>query len=207
MLVYHLQFDFASDDLLPTVDLAKYKAVIVGEAAGLDHKRLAAYVKQGGRLIAVPRTAVKAADAGWKAMQATVVAGLKPHTGGKPAVAPFRAALLAALAGRQATFDAPYTVEPHVYRQPGKYVVHLVNYNHAEKAPGKANVAREAPIAAPVISMRLRLADGVQVKSVRFLDPDGNGVRRISHSQANNVLTLETPGFLVYGVCVIEVEE
>ena len=42
---------------------------------------------------------------------------------------------------------APYTTEPHVYRQPNRYVIHLVNYNHDEKATGRAVVEREAPIA------------------------------------------------------------
>ena len=204
MIVEHIQFDFASDDLLPSVDLDRYKVVIAAETSGLNHERLAAYVKQGGKLIAVPRTAAKAADPNWREMRAIVVAGLEPHTAGKPAAKPFRKALLDALGDRQATFEAPYTVEPHVYRQPGNYVVHLVNYNHTEKAPGKSNVAREAPIAASPVRMRLPLPAGVGIKGVSFLDPDVQGARRVEYTRKKDILTLRTPAFLVYGVCVIE---
>jgi len=206
MLTEHIQFDFTSDDLLNTVELANYKAVIVADSIGLDAARLAEYQSAGGHVIAVLRTARDASDPTWTKIGAAVVNGLKPHTGGTVEARPFHVALHKALDGRHAVFDAPYTVEPHLYRRAGSYVVHLVNYNHDEKASGRAVVEREAPIMAPGVGMRLRLAEGETVSRITFLDPDAEARQDVEFQQDAETLTLTTPSFLTYGVCLIELE-
>ncbi len=111
-------------------------------------------------------------------------------------------------AERLSRFDAPWTVEVHAYRQDAakRLLVHLVNYNHREKAPGKSEVAREAPIAAEPVGIRLRLPDSFKVKSIRFLSPDVGAEATIPFTQTDGVLDCRTPGFLVYGLCVVEGE-
>ena len=98
----------------------------------------------------------------------------------------------------------PYTVEPHVYRQPGKYIVHLVNYDHTEKAPGKSVVEREAPRRSPPVKIQLPLPPKSTVRRVVFLDPDQDGERKLKFEHKDGVLYFSTPPFLVYGVCGIE---
>lgn len=85
-------------------------------------------------------------------------------------------------------------------------MVHLVNYNHDEKARGKSHVAREAPIAAPAVGVRLPLPANGTVTGVTFLDPDSHGPRKVAFRQKDGVVTFQSPGFLVYGVCVIDLK-
>jgi|GEM_PF-2250904 hypothetical protein len=203
MLTEHIQFDFVPDDLLSTVELANYKAVIVADSIGLETARLAEYQSKGGQVIAVPRTARDASDPAWSKIAAVVVSGLKPHTGGTSEAQPFHDALHRALNDRHARFTAPYTVEPHLYRRADSYVVHLVNYNHEEKASGRAVVEREAPIAAPEVTVRLPLGEGEKVDRVTFLDPDADGRKSLKYEQQGRTLSLTTPSFLTYGVCLI----
>jgi hypothetical protein len=204
MIVDHTQFDFTSDDLLESVDLSKYKAVIAAETIGLDRKQFATYLKSGGKLIVVPRK--ETTDAAWKKLGATYVTGLKPHTGGSWLAVQFIAALNMAAPKRRAMFDCPYTVEPHVYQQKGRYVVHFVNYLHREKAPGKSYFEKEAPIAAEPINFQLQLMKGEKATRVRFLDPDAEGETAPKFQSKNGRITVTTPKFLTYGVCIIEVE-
>ena len=203
MLTDHIQFDFVPDDLLGTIKLERYKAVIAANSNGLDAVQLAAYRTAGGHVIAIPRSAETASDPAWKKMRAMIVNGLQPHTGGTAAAQPFRSALFSALGKNYAKFTAPYTVEPHVYRRDHSYVVHLVNYNHTEKATGRAVVEREAPIAAPAVGMRLHLEAGERVERVTFLDPEVDGRQVLEFEQKSQTITLKAPSFLTYGVCVI----
>src|SRR5205823_7958120 len=116
-----------------------------------------------------------------------------------------RPAILKAFGEGFSRFEAPWTVEVHAYRQPAarRLVLHLVNYNHKEKAPGKSVVEREAPIAAEPATIRLRLPEKFRARSVRFLSPDVEREQTIEFRQRDGVLECRTPGFLVYGVCVV----
>ena len=100
--------------------------------------------------------------------------------------------------------NAPYTLEAHVYRQPGRLVVHLVNYNRSENATGKSVVAREAPIEVEPTQIQLILPQGTTVKRVRFLDPDAQGEQKLAFQQREAAVNFQTPTFKVYGVCVVE---
>jgi hypothetical protein len=119
----------------------------------------------------------------------------------------FAKALHTAAGGeRLSRFDYPWTVQVHAYHQPEarRVMLHLVNYNHQEKAAGKSATAREAPIAAGPGKVRLRLPDGFRAKSVRFLSPDERESPALTFRQKEDLLEFQTPGFLVYGLCVIE---
>ena len=101
---------------------------------------------------------------------------------------------------------APWTVEMHVYRQDTKkrWIVHLVNYNHAEGAQGKSVSAREAPTAAEPVKVQLRIPPGQKIRQVRFLSPDAEAPKQIVFRHEAGTLQFTTPAFLVYGVCVLE---
>ncbi|SVE28948.1 uncharacterized protein METZ01_LOCUS481802, partial [marine metagenome] len=146
MIADHVQFDFVPDDLLDKTDLKKYQAIIVVEPDGLTPAGLEQFIAKGGKLIAIPRKADFAATLRWKKLGANFVPGLKPRTGGKPAAQPFRNALRQVVGTPLLQTTAPYTLEAHAYRKPGRLIVHLVNYNRSENATGKSVVAREAPI-------------------------------------------------------------
>ena len=108
---------------------------------------------------------------------------------------------------RFSRFDAPWTVQVHAYREPGKrLVLHFVNYDRDEGAKGTSVSAREAPVAAKPVMVTLRLPDGVRAKSVRFVSPDDMQEHTPEFRQKDGVLEFRTPGFLVYGLCVIEEE-
>jgi hypothetical protein len=204
MVIDHVQFDFVPDELLPTVALGDYRAIVAAEPFRFEAADLESFHERGGRVVAVPRTVAKAADPAWKKLQAEVVPPLEPHSGGKEGAEPFRKALLAALGQGRATIDAPETVEVHRYRQPRREFVHLVNYDHREGAGGTSNVEREAPIATAPVDVDLPLAKDHQVRRVTFLDPDAESSRSLPFRAESGRLRFQTPQFLVYGVCVIE---
>jgi len=218
MIREHILFDMLPDDLLADAELARYRAVVVPAPEWWDEVgllRLHRYVKQGGKLVVLPVSEEDRARPGACSKEArqTLRAALEFNVPAK-AVANARtdrAALLKAIrdaAGENnlSRFDAPWTVQVHVYTQtsPRRIVLHLVNYNHDEKATGKSVTAREAPIAAKPVGVSLRLPDGFKTRSVRFLSPDEAGEKKIDFKQDGSRLELRTPGFLVYGICVIE---
>ena len=204
MVADHVQFDFVPDDLLDKIDLKTYRTIITAEPDGLMPENLKPFFAQGNKLLAIPRDADVAATLRWRKLGANLVPGLKPRTGGLPAAQPFRDALRQAMGGRLLRLAAPYTLEAHVYQQPGRRVVHLVNYNRNEKAVGKSVVAREAPIALVPTNVELALPVGAHVRQVRFLDPDAKEEQKLAFEQQGNIVKFQTPAFLVYGVCVVE---
>ena len=180
MVRHHVQFDILPGDRMATVPLDRYKAVIVPAAeyvGDAGRAALARYVENGGKLLLTPvskadrdRPGVCSEEAR-KRVAASEPVKVKAIT--VPNVRNERDAFLKALreaAGDLSGCDAPWTVEMHVYRQPAskRMVVHLVNYNHDEKGQGKAVAAREAPIGAELVGVRLRLPEGMRVKTVRF---------------------------------------
>ena len=204
MIADHVQFDFVPDDLLDKTDLKKYRAIVASDSEGLTQETLEPFHKAGGRLIALPRGDDLVASLRWKKLGAAIVAGLEPRTGGKPAAAPFRVALHQAMGIPLLQTTAPYTLEVHAYRQSGRLIVHLVNYNRSENATGKSVVAREAPIDVEPAQFQLALPQGTKVKRVRFLDPDAQDEQKLAFQQRESAVNFQTPTFKVYGVCVVE---
>lgn len=203
MLREHVPFDLATDDLLADWPLEPYRLVIAARPDGWKADRLAPWQAAGGRLLAVPGEAPAQKDPRWAALGAVVIGRLQPHTAGTVQAQPLRQAILESLGEHRFTCDAPYTVQPHVYRQPDATVVHLVNYNHREGAPGESRCQREAPIAAPPITLRLPWT-GPMPRRATFLDPDAPASPELPLRREGPFLVLQTPPFLVYGVCVIE---
>ena len=206
MIADHVQFDFVPDDLLEKTDLNKYRAIVASDSEGLTQETLEPFHKAGGRLIALPRGDDLVASLRWKKLGAAIVVGLEPRTGGKPAAAPFRVALRQAMGIPLIQTSAPYTLEAHAYWQPGRLVVHLVNYNRSENSVGKSVVAREAPIDVEPVQIQLALPQGVKIGRVRFLGPDAPGEEKLAFQQRETTVKFQIPTFKVYGVCVVELE-
>ncbi len=207
MIVNHMQFDMAPDDLLAEVRFENYRAIVAASPSGLNAKQLKPFLDAGGSLIAIPGDKQHAADPAWMAMGAQVVSGLPIHSGGTRQAAPLLAALNKAIDEPRLRVDAPFTVETHLYRQANDLVVHLVNYNHHENAAGSSVVERESPIAAEPISVQLALPDNTTVRRITFLDPDAERPRVIQFEREANGVRFQTPAFSVYGVCVVELEQ
>jgi hypothetical protein len=211
----HVLFDVLPDELLSQTALERYRVLLL---AGLDYlqeperKALRRHVERGGKVLLTPVSSddrerrgaaseaarrMLAEAAPWKIAALTVA---NPRTD--------RGAFIKALqdaAPALSRFDAPWTVEVHAYRQAAakRLVLHFVNYNHNEKGAGKSVVAREAPVAADPVKVHLSLPEDFQVREVTFLSPDEDRTRTLEFAQRGGTLELRTPGFLVYGVCVV----
>ncbi len=207
----HFQFDLIPDDLISQKKLESYRAIIIAAPEYLYQVELDAvdrYRQSGGKVI---HLAVAAED-----LIRPGIAGSWP----KPMSA-FKASILVAnartnregfiknllsAAGDLSSCEAPWTVECHVFRQAkeNRLVVHLVNYNHREKAPGKSVSEREAPIAAEPVLVRVRVPNGFQASSIRFGSPDDDQEQALEFKMKDDFVEFRTPGFLVYGLCIVQ---
>lgn len=206
LIVDHVQFDLVPDDLLAAVPLDRYRALIATTSHGLDGPRVRRFVEAGGQVLAVPGSATHAADPAWEAWRAQVIRDMPIHSGGTPQAAELLAALNRVVAPRRLRVDAPYTVEAHLYRQGPRFVLHLVNYDHRERATGRSVVEREAPLAVESVGVELALPENARAKVVRFFDPDADGSRDVAFQRDGPRVRFKAPSFLVYGVCVVELE-
>ena len=188
----HILFDVIIDQRMTAAELAKRRAVIVTapeyltvEQAGL----LKAYARNGGKVIfftSGPDTsALVSAEQGFEVVKRED-----------------RAATMQAIAGLTrlpySKFAAPWTVEVTADRQPGRVLVHLVNYNRDESQQGK-----ELPIAAAPVAADLRLPAGFKVIGVKFLTPEAPA-QHLKFTQAGDRIQFTSPGFLVYGLVMIQ---
>jgi hypothetical protein len=214
MVREHVLFDILPDDLLPETALGRYRVVVLTSPEYLEANEravLARYVAKGGKLLLLPVNKADRERPGAAGADLLRRAGREFRIPAKAlsSARTDRAGLIRAIretAGELGRFDAPWTVETHVYRQETEHrlVLHLVNYNHDEKAKGRSVSEREAPIAAAPVGVSLRLPQGFRVRKVRFFSPDENREKTLEFRQKGNVLDLKTPAFLVYGLCVME---
>jgi hypothetical protein len=212
MIREHVLFDMVPDDLMNRRGLEPYRAVVIAAPEYLnqaDKDILSRYAKSGGKIIwtrvaAADRDRPGAAteDARTLAGKADALFAAEIVTDVRLNRAAFLKALNRAMGEERSRFGCPWTVEVHAYRQPERLIVHLVNYNHKEKAPGKSVVEREAPIQAEPVAMQIPI--DMRVKSVTFLSPDEERPTKLEFRQTGGKLELRTPSFLVYGVVVIE---
>ncbi len=216
----HLFFDMVPDDLLTEIDLTRYRAVLITSPEYLDKaviQALKKYAGGGGTIVWMPvsqkdRDLPGAAVARAKQMPRTDRWPLAaaPLNKARTEPAEFLNGLFKTIGGEDtlSQVKAPWTVEAHAYSQAAakRWVVHLVNYNHNEKAGGKSTAEREAPIAADPVEVRFKLPQNINVRRVRFLSPDADGETKLSFRRDGDFLVFGTPRFLVYGVCVLSSE-
>jgi hypothetical protein len=213
----HHLFDIIPDDMLKAFALDRYRALIVSAPEYLTHEerqQLSHYAQAGGKLF---QLAVSADDrarpgvAGTRARQwPPSTSTLHPRAIVIADARTKRSDVLGSLyrsCGENglSTCAAPWTVEMHAYHQPdaGRLIVHLVNYNHNEKATGKSVAAREAPIAADPVTIRVRLPADLRARSVHFHTPDHADAQRLPFTVRDGFIEVQTPGFLTYGILEI----
>lgn len=211
LLRRHTLFDMIPDDLLTRLPLERYRVLLVSGEDYLgkaEMDALARFVEKGGKLIALPvrREDRERPGAASPAARHDRLSLLLPKdTIVVDNARTDRAAIDKALAASPfSTFDAPWSVQVHAYRQPKRLLVHLINYNHKEKATGKSVVEREAPIAAQPVAIALRLPKDCKPVSVSFVSPDDDKTHELRYETNDGVLKFRTPSFLVYGLCVIK---
>ncbi|MFT5527946.1 MAG: hypothetical protein ACI9HK_005932, partial [Pirellulaceae bacterium] len=56
------------------------------------------------------------------------------------------------------------------------------------------------------IPVTLALPDNAKVKRIMFLDPDSEQPNSLEFERSGNSVLFKTPSFLVYGVCVVELQ-
>ncbi|MHB0937326.1 MAG: hypothetical protein ACYC6A_13145 [Armatimonadota bacterium] len=187
LLKAHILFDVIIDQKMTAADLAKHKAVIVfpHQVTEAQRQLLSRYIAAGGKVIV---------------HDAHLVDGsLKLE--GDLSNREDTARKIAELAGTPfSTFDAPWTVQVYADRQPKDHrvLVHLVNFNRDESQGNK-----ELPIAAAPVKMDLRLPENFMVTGVKFLTPEAKDVH-LAFKQQGGRVQLTTPGYLVYGLVVIQ---
>jgi len=188
LLKAHVLFDVIIDQKMTDADLAKHKVVIVFPSQVTEAQRqlLSRYIKAGGKVIVHDAHLVDGSlnlegDLSNREETARKITGLAGIT--------------------FSTFDAPWTVEVYADRQPKKnrVLVHLVNFNRDESQGNK-----ELPLAAAPVKMDLRLPAKFKVSGVQFLTPEVKGAQKVKFTQQGDRVQLTTPGYLVYGLVVIQ---
>ncbi len=185
----HRLFDVLLDEHLSAAGLAARRTVIVcaPRLTAAQRQLLADYVRAGGRLITRGPFTLPGS--------ARLEGSLADGAAG--------AERIAALAGGDGSrFAAPWTVQVYADRQAAdrRLLLHFVNFNRDE-TDGK----RERPLAAEPVKADLRLPDGFRAAGIQFLTPESPAAR-LKFNQTGARLRFTTPGFLVYGLTVIQGE-
>ncbi|MSU77292.1 MAG: hypothetical protein EXS16_04255 [Gemmataceae bacterium] len=211
----HRLFDMIPDDLLTQTPLDGFRTLVVAAPEYLTKVELAVLSKfsdNGGKLIwsAVSDADRQRVGASSVAAERDRARDLKMPAGTLRLdnIRTERDVLIKQLSaiGLANAAAAPWTVQMHAYRQADKNrtIVHLVNYNHKENAPGKSVSAREAPIEAAPVEVRLNVPADTKVNRVRFVSPDRDDEVKLAFRVEAGTVRFTTPAFLVYGVCVVE---
>lgn len=192
LLKSHVLFDVIIDQKMTATDLAKRRAVIVTAPSYLNKaqwKLLSDYHQAGGKVILTGSNNVNEMTP-----YGMLVGDLKDRD--------TTAGQIAKLTGIPfSTSDAPWTVEVYADRQPQDHrvLVHLVNFNRDESQGNK-----ELPIAAVPVKIDLRLPAKFKVAGVQFLTPEVKGKQKVQFIQKGDRVQFTTPGYLVYGLVVIQ---
>jgi len=202
LMTAHILFDFTIDAKMIPEGLAQYKMVVLPTTSYLsaaEEKMLDAYAAAGGRVVVLPtaqQVAAKERPNSDKRGRTFLWANLTDRAAVGTA--------LQKIGGTElSSCDAPWVVQIHADRQPGskRLLVHLVNYNRNQKESGK-----ELPLADAPVSVDLLLQADAKVKGLRFLTPEVAHPQSVEYRQDGPRLAFKTPGFLVYGLTVIEWE-
>ncbi len=193
LLDAHILFDVVSDEKLSDQRLAEYDAVILADSKGLSPEQctmLEGYAHNTRSLIVIGEPLATASDEGILTV---------------PTVD--RAAIIDSLKG-MSKIDAPWTVRVNAFAQPGRIILHFVNYNREETDEG--GPANENPIGATEIRVNLNLhitaIRETKVTKVSLLSPDVSQGEELDWEHTGNSVRFRVPSVLIYGVVVVELE-
>lgn len=101
--------------------------------------------------------------------------------------------------------EAPWTVRATAYLQPGRTILHLVNYDRDETLDKSLKGPElERPRVVEDIDVSQRLSVKRQVKSVRLFGPDRSRPLSLPFRQRDGHVLFRIPELLVYGVVAID---
>jgi hypothetical protein len=197
LLEGHALFDVLIDQHLPQINLSRYRAVLLPATTYLsaaERGQLETYRSGGGALLVAGRNAAPAQ----KPPALATGVSLAPPDLERAELADF---VRKTVPGKLSGCDAPWTVQMTVWRQakPRRLVVHLVNYDRDEAAAGLEN-----PRAAGPVQVRLNLPAGARVTGARFVTPEQPDPRPVTAQTADGQAVFQAPGFLVYGVAILD---
>ena len=192
----NILFDVLIDEKITAQALARYRAVLLPATKYLSasqRRLLDGYAAAGGTVLVLPGGAPEDGQ-GRTVLQADL--------DDKEAVGE---AVAQAVGDALSEFDAPWTVLVNADRNRVRrlFLVHFVNYNRDETRDGER---AEAPIPAGPVGVDLQLPGDEQVTRVHFLTPEIEGEQDLEFAQQQGRLRFTTPGFLVYGLAVVECE-
>lgn len=200
--------DVVADEKLTFERLTNYPAVVLPNVVALSDAQLAAlrrYAAAGGLVLRRGETAtVDETGKPRRAMEidrAVAIPGEAIEAAGD-----FIETRLKKLGG--CAISSPWTVRATAYHQPGRVVLHLVNYNRDE-SPSKQlqGPELERPLAAKNVRINLRLPPSRKAASVKLHTPDDTITRKLSFEQSHkNRVEFQVPSLRVYAVIAIDLQ-
>ena len=206
----HVLFDVLSDQKISAERLNQYRSIVLTKTVALSQNQtdlLAEYAAQGNPVI-VTSDSVGPVDGNirpdWFTEHKKIFSISLDN----------RSELLSLLRdeinGGLSQFDTMWAVRVNAYQQPGRIIIHLVNYNRIESEAG--GPANESPIATFDIGVNLRLRNcHKQVTRVTFLSPEPPYREDLTwdreEMQSQDRLRFQIRSMLVYGIVVIELSE
>ena len=197
LLETHHLFDVVVDQRLSEVDLRRYRALLIPTTRHLspaERRQLQAYREAGGTLL----VAGKPGQQEMKENDMPERLALIPDNIDATAIGN---SIDRALSGSLSHCDAPWTVQMTAWHQPQAHrlIIHLVNYDRDENALGQEN-----PRAARPMMVHLNLPAGATVSGIRFITPEEPEPKPLKGNMVAGQIHFQTPGFLVYGVAVLD---
>lgn len=196
--------DVVADENLTTDRLAHYSAVILPNVVSLSDDQLAAlskYASNGG-LVLQHRDAATMNESGVPRHDSAIDGAVSIDT---PTAGAAADSVVARLKKHGSSIiESPWTVRATAYSQPGRVLLHLVNYDRDE-FPNKQLKGPELERPKPVgnVSVNFRLPDGVHATAVTVSSPDDNQTRTLKFQQQSGRVTFTLPDITVYAVIVI----
>ncbi|QDU93538.1 type 1 glutamine amidotransferase family protein [Lignipirellula cremea] len=199
--------DVIDDEKLEAARLQRYPALILPQVSALSDAQLAMlrdYAAQGGQLLAV-------GDVGQLDEQG------KPRTTGPFAkTTRFDAADLEAAADAiqkrlqqdgASHITSPWTVRTAAYTQPGRVILHLVNFDLEDLPEGQKPV--RGPAAEQIrdvqkVPVRLRLPAGTKAARVLLHTPEEEKSTSVPFEMADDHAVFVVPQLHAYAVCEVE---
>ena len=102
--------------------------------------------------------------------------------------------------------EAPWTVRAAAYKQPGRVILHLVNYDREEDAPENNRTGPETERPKPVhnIKVHLPLPKGESATSVKLITPDAEEPASLKFQDHPQGVDFSIEQFKVYALIVVE---
>ncbi len=215
----HILFDVLLDQRMTTERLSGYRTVILPGVRTLSsgqRKSLRAHVAEGGRLVAVGPLgdldleghpfddSDLAQETGGPETENKHVRRLPAETSPNEVLE-----VMASVTQDEplSRIEAPWTVRAAGFRQPGRRLVHLVNYNRDESAAkGHRGPAGELPIPTDSIKVHLALPENVTVRDIALYSPDREDMLRIPFECDDRRVRFTVPEVEVYSIATIEIE-